>query len=141
MGVKVGNIEMYMGPSQLGAPDDLKSVIVDFIDKANKRLYVAVQEVDCADIAEALIRARQRKVLVKLVLEQDYLRQSPALKQPLEPGGATEENRRLHAAILRANIDVKPDYNTSSCSSTTEWSYAEASTTPARPISSTMRTS
>ena len=113
MSIKVGNIELYMGPKQLNAPDDLNSVIVDFIKKTEKRLYVAIQEIDSQDIAEALIEARKRKVLVKIVIEQDYLRQSPARKYPFKPGGGTEENRKLHDAILRTNIDVKVDYNTS----------------------------
>ena len=57
-----------MGPENVGGPDNLKDTIVDFIDDAEKRLYVAVQELDCKEIAEALIRAIKRKVLVKLVL-------------------------------------------------------------------------
>ena len=32
MAMKIGNVELHMGPSRLGAPDDLRKVIIDFID-------------------------------------------------------------------------------------------------------------
>ncbi len=108
---KVGKIEIHMGPSQLGAPDDLEAVIVDFIDGAEKRLEVAVQELDNENIVGALIRARQRKCVVKVVLEGSYLSVDRAIAKPLEPGGTNETNRFFHDGILRANIDVKTDFN------------------------------
>ena len=40
----IGNISLYMGPQQLGGPDDLQQAIVNFIDRAEKRLYIAVQD-------------------------------------------------------------------------------------------------
>ena len=43
---KVGKIEIHMGPSQLGAPDDLEAAIIDFIAGAKKRLEVAIQELE-----------------------------------------------------------------------------------------------
>ena len=49
MSIKEGNIELHMGPSQLGAPDNLQDVIVGFIDGAKKRLDVAVQELESTD--------------------------------------------------------------------------------------------
>lgn len=54
MSIKVDKIELCMGPTQLGAPDDLKQVIVNFIDGARKKLDIAVQELDCRDIAKAI---------------------------------------------------------------------------------------
>ena len=110
---KIGNIELYMGPHQLGAKDDLLTTIVDFIDGAQKRLFIAVQELDSEPIARAIVRARQRKVLVKLVLEADYLRAKRAHKDPFEVQdlGEHEINRFLHNAILRANIKVNSDFN------------------------------
>lgn len=110
---KVGKVEFYCGPKNLGAPDDLEEVIVGFIDGAEKRLEISVQELESRPIAEAVVRARQRKVLVKLVLEQDYLRSSSAHANPWEPRGKNEANRTIFDAILRTNIDVKTDYNTS----------------------------
>jgi len=109
----IGDVELYMGPHQTGAPDDLEAAIVSFIDGAEKRLEVAVQELDSPPIAEALVRARQRKLLVKVVIEHDYLREPRARMQPKSAGGPHEINRELHAMLLRANIDVKTDYNTS----------------------------
>ena len=113
MGQTVGKVEFYAGPVGVGAPDDLEEVIVKFIDKAEKRLEIAVQELESIPIAQAVIRARQRKVLVKLVIEQDYLKAVKARKKPWDEGGEHEANRRVHSAILRAKIDVKVDYNTS----------------------------
>lgn len=107
----IGNIEIFMGPHQLGGPDNLLDVIVNFIDGAEKRLFIAVQELDSPPIAEAIVRAKQRKVLVKLVLEADYLRERIALANPFQIGGENEVNRVLHDAILRANINVHSDYN------------------------------
>jgi phosphatidylserine/phosphatidylglycerophosphate/cardiolipin synthase-like enzyme len=108
---KIGNIELYMGPHQLGGPDNLLDTIVEFIDGAQKRLFIAVQELDSRPITEAIIRARQRKVLVKLVLEADYLVAKTALPNPFEAGGAHEINRELHLAILRAKIKANTDFN------------------------------
>ena len=107
----IGNIELYMGPQELGAPDDLLTTIISFIDGAQKRLYIAVQELDSRPIAEAIIRARQRKVLVKLVIEGDYLMEKVLLADPFSPGGDFEINRFLLGAILRSHIKVNSDYN------------------------------
>ena len=107
----IGSVELHMGPPGVGGPDDLKKAIVDFIDGAKKKLFVAVQELDNEDIARAIIRARQRKVLVKLVLEGDYLTVKRARADPFLPAGQNEMNRRLHDAVLRAAINVKSDYN------------------------------
>lgn len=104
-------LELHMGPSSLGAPDDLEAVIVDFIDKAKASLDVAVQEIESRPIAQALVRARQRGVRIRLVLEQDYLREAKPPADPFTIGGAVEENRNLFAALLRAGIDARADYN------------------------------
>ena len=107
----IGKVELHMGPQQVGGPDDLKTAIVDFIDGAKTRLYIAVQELDSADITRAIIRARQRKVLVKLVLEGSYLTVKRARADPFLQAGQNEANRQLHDAVLRASIDVKSDFN------------------------------
>ncbi len=104
-------LELHMGPSSLGAPDDLEAAIVGFIDQARESLDVAVQEIESRPIAEALIRARQRRLRVRLVLEQDYLRASRPPADPFAVGGEDEENRNLFAAMLRADIDARADYN------------------------------
>ena len=108
---KIGNIEIYMGPHQLNGKDDLLKTIVNFIDGAQKKLFIAVQELDSRPIAEAIIRAKQRKVLVKLVLEAYYLIAKFARSDPFTPAGAHEPNRILHDAVLRSKIKVNTDYN------------------------------
>lgn len=107
----IGNIELYMGPATLGGKDNLLDPIVNFIDGAQKKLFIAVQELDNKLIAEAIIRAKQRKVQVKLVLEADYLIAKTMRTQPFIPGGSHEPNRILHDAILRSKIKVNSDYN------------------------------
>jgi len=109
----VGNVEFYAGPHDVGAHDDMEKVIVDFINGAEKRLEIAVQELDSRPIAEAIIDARKRKVTVKVVLEQDYLRADRAQQDPWLKGGGKEENREIQNAIFRSNIDLKLDYNES----------------------------
>jgi len=104
-------IELYMGPQELNGPDNLLKAVVDFIDGAQSSLLIAVQELDSTPIAEAIIRARQRKVLVKLVLEADYLYEKDAIPNPFLAEGEHEINRQLHDAVLRANINVRSDYN------------------------------
>lgn len=105
------NIEIYMGPQQLGGPDSLLEAIIQFIDGANKKLLIAVQELDSQPIAEAIVRAKKRKVSVKLVMEADYLVEKTGLIDPFLSGGEFESNRVLHDAILRASIDTHSDYN------------------------------
>ena len=107
----VGNIEVYMGPQQLGGPDNLLEVIINFIDGANTSLCIAVQELDSRPIAEAIIRARQRRVVVKLVLEASYLTEKKAVLDPFLADGENEINRFLQDAILRASINVRSDFN------------------------------
>ncbi|MDA0770847.1 MAG: hypothetical protein BZY79_03120 [SAR202 cluster bacterium Casp-Chloro-G4] len=111
MSLKVGNLELFMGPKQAGGPDDLEKVIVDFISKATRRLDIAVQELDSRPIADAIIAARQRKVTVRLVLEGDYLSSTRRRSDPYVAGGPHEPNREIHAAMLRTAINVKSDYN------------------------------
>jgi phosphatidylserine/phosphatidylglycerophosphate/cardiolipin synthase-like enzyme len=126
-----GLIECFVGPTEKGAPDDLETVIVDFIDGAQKTLQVAVQELDNENIARALVRARaDRDVTVEVFLEQDYLVESwtgadvERLREPQESVAAARErivwgtvplpldvNRRLLGALQRARIDVKADLN------------------------------
>ena len=64
---KYRDIEIHMGPRQLGAPDDLEEAIIKFIDGAAKSLDIAVQELRSKPITVALIRARQeRRVEVRI---------------------------------------------------------------------------
>jgi len=111
MSIKIGNVELFMGPKNLGGPDDLEAAIVTFIDGATKRLDIAVQELDNRNIAEAIIRARQRKIKIRIVLESDYLRAKRLRVKPFDSGGEHEINRILHNAILRSNIKVNTDFN------------------------------
>src|SRR5512145_1471157 len=126
-----GKIEAYLGPTELGSPDDLESVLVEFIRGARTSLDVAVQEVDNPRIAQALVDARWRGVDVVVFMEQDYLRSNlvgrpPALPRPRDGETPEEalyrvqwgedttelaENRRILSAMLRSDIEVHGDLN------------------------------
>lgn len=123
-----GRIQAFAGPTELGAPDDLEAVIIDFVGGAKESLDVAVQELDSEPIAQALIDARFRGVSVRVFLEQDYLR-SPRIPRVTSSAGDEliararaqweelrrppdrKTNRDIFAALLRCNVDVKADYN------------------------------
>jgi phosphatidylserine/phosphatidylglycerophosphate/cardiolipin synthase-like enzyme len=126
-----GKISAYLGPKELGAPDDLESVIIEFLNGAKSSLSIAVQEIDNPKISQAILDARWRGVKVEVFLEQEYL-QSPLQgqppKQPKPKNGETPEqarlrvqwlddetelaeNRRILAALLRSDIEVRGDYN------------------------------
>jgi len=126
-----GKVEAYVGPQELGAADNLEQVIVDFLHGARTSLDIAVQELDSEPIAQAILDARWRGVSVNLFLEQDYLRsplrgkppKAPAPKQGETPDQALKRvqwdedetdlaaNRRILAALLRSDIEVKGDFN------------------------------
>jgi phosphatidylserine/phosphatidylglycerophosphate/cardiolipin synthase-like enzyme len=111
MGVQLGGVEFYAGPPLLGAPDDLDAVIRSFIAAAKTSLLVAVQELGSRSIAEAILAAKANKVHVQVILEGDYLLQDPPAADPWTAGGDNEGNRVIHAALLRAGVDVITDLN------------------------------
>lgn len=111
MPIKVDNVEIHMGPKHIGAPDDLESAIIGFINGAKKRLDIAVQELDSDKIAREIVKARQRGVTVRLVTEMDYLRATKPASVPFTPSGQYEANRRIQNAILRSAIPVYSDFN------------------------------
>ena len=53
MSVSIGGVDLYMGPTSVGGPDDLDQAIRDFIDAAEHNLAIAVQEIDSRPIAKA----------------------------------------------------------------------------------------
>lgn len=111
MPVRAGGIELHAGPALLGGPDDLDAVIREFVGGARHTLRVAVQELDSRPIAQAILAARARGVRVQVILEGDYLREDRSPADPWAPAGANEENRLIHAALLRAGVDVVTDLN------------------------------
>jgi phosphatidylserine/phosphatidylglycerophosphate/cardiolipin synthase-like enzyme len=112
-----GKLQVFLGPRENGAADDLEEVIVKFIDDARFSLQVAVQELDSAPIADALDRAARRKrpgtntnLRLRLVTEGDYLVES----KPVEPPGkvvSLDTNRALLLQLLRGAVDSKIDFN------------------------------
>jgi phosphatidylserine/phosphatidylglycerophosphate/cardiolipin synthase-like enzyme len=128
-----GLIECFVGSREKGAADDLEEVIVRFIQRARKTLWIAVQELDSEPIARAIVDAKRRRgVDVELFLEQDYLqtdfsdkRDAWLKKLPGEgvadyvervvwapdEGHSLAPNRRILSAILRAGIPVHSDFN------------------------------
>jgi phosphatidylserine/phosphatidylglycerophosphate/cardiolipin synthase-like enzyme len=114
MAIELDSLKLYIGPRQLGAPDDLEQAIVAFIDGADQprsTLLIAVQELESEPITQAIVAAAARKVTVRIVLEGDYLRAGKAEPDPFAATGENEANRRMLNALLRAGIDVRTDYN------------------------------
>lgn len=111
MSKKIGNIEFYAGPDQVGAPDGMAEVIIKFIDGAKRKLDIAVQELDHEPIAQAIVAARKRGVRVRLIVELDYLRDDKPQADPFAAGGGREINRTLQNAILRSAVPVYSDFN------------------------------
>jgi hypothetical protein len=117
-----GKIRCYCGPSELGAPDDLERVIVDFIGRATKTVDVAVQELDSVPIAEALIARRLAGASVRVILNHSYLQDDS--DSPVPAGATTVKqlaaakserkiNREVFAALCRCGIEVRIDLNPS----------------------------
>ncbi len=126
-----GKIQAFLGPQELGAPDNLEQVIVDFINGATKTLDIAVQELDSENIAQAIIDASWRGIRVRMFIEHDYVfdKHPPTdLAEPVDPETPEEArqraqwleyrkpeylktNRDIHMALLRNGVDIKADYN------------------------------
>ena len=113
MPLSVGNIELFMGPKQVGAPDDLEKPIIDFIDSVDSTLEIAVQELESVSIAKAILRARKRRVRVRLVIERDYLSERSPVDDPWveDEDNNNIDNRKIYAALLRAKVHVITDLN------------------------------
>ena len=111
MSLDIGNIELFMGPTELGAPDNLEQAITGFIDSADDTLDVGVQELESLPITQAILRARERGVRVRVVLERDYLTERKPLADPWTPAGSNRHNREMYAALLRAKVPVITDLN------------------------------
>ncbi|UCE28562.1 MAG: phospholipase [Candidatus Bathyarchaeota archaeon] len=126
-----GKIQAFAGPKELGAPNNLERVIVDFIKGAQKTLDFAIQEIDSEKIAQAIIDARWRGVRTRVFIEHDYIYDSkPPEKRAAPVQSETPEearqraqwdeyrkpediktNRDIHMALLRNGVDIKADYN------------------------------
>lgn len=54
-----GRLQAFLGPpGAAGAPDDLESVIIDFIDQSEHTLDIAVQEIDNPRIVNEILKAK-----------------------------------------------------------------------------------
>jgi phosphatidylserine/phosphatidylglycerophosphate/cardiolipin synthase-like enzyme len=112
-----GRLQLFFGPREQGAADDLEAVILRFIDEAEHSLQLAVQEIDNPRIAAALDRAARRlqpgttrRLRVRLITEGDYLCE----ERPIEPPDAVvslDINRQLLTQLMRGAIDAKIDFN------------------------------
>jgi phosphatidylserine/phosphatidylglycerophosphate/cardiolipin synthase-like enzyme len=109
--IQIGGIELHVGPPVLGGPDDLDEAVRTFIGGAKRSLSIAVQEIDSRPLAEAILAAKAARLRVQLILEGDYLLESPPVLDPWSTTGGNEANRVIHAALLRAGVDVITDLN------------------------------
>lgn len=111
MPVDIGSLEFYTGPETLGGPDNLNDTIIQFIEDAEERLDAAVQELDDLNIAGAFVRAAQRGVKLRIILERDYLIAPKPPEDVFQPGGRYEENRQILGVLYRAGAEVYADLN------------------------------
>ena len=77
--------------------DDLERHLIEHIDRATNELLVAVQELTLPQIASALVRAHQRGVIVRVVLENSYSAPWAGLHESDLPAHARQRLRRLKA--------------------------------------------
>ena len=111
MSVSIGGVELYMGPTSVGGPDDLDLAIREFIDAADHSLAIAVQEIDSEPITKSILAAKLRGVRVRVILEGDYLTEKKALADPWNSKGEHDINRVIQGALLKARVDVVSDLN------------------------------
>jgi hypothetical protein len=95
----------------LGGPDDQDAVVCRFIAGAKRKLLIAVQELDSRTIAQAVLAAKAAEVGVEMILEGDTTSRTLRHRTRGPPPATHEENRLIHAALLRAGIDVITDLN------------------------------
>jgi hypothetical protein len=90
-------------PPDLRALDDLESVIVEFIGRAEYYLDIAVQELDSEPIAQALLDATYPDVKVRMFVEQDYVMagKPPVIQQDL---GQTEVEQLPRADPMSVDL-------------------------------------
>jgi phosphatidylserine/phosphatidylglycerophosphate/cardiolipin synthase-like enzyme len=113
-----GRLQAFLGPpGAAGAPDDLETVIIDFIDQSEHTLDIAVQELDNPRIAAAIDRAARRKrpgtnkfIRVRLVTEGDYLKEDKPVDPP-DKKVSLDINRKHFVTLLRGAVDAKVDFN------------------------------
>jgi phosphatidylserine/phosphatidylglycerophosphate/cardiolipin synthase-like enzyme len=112
-----GRLQVFLGPQENGAPDNLEQVIVQFIDDAQHSLDVAVQEIDNPRIAAALDRASRRlrhgmttRLRVRFITEGDYLCEEKPVEPPDAPSNL-DINRQLLSLLMRGAIQAKIDFN------------------------------
>ncbi len=60
----------YRGSLRIGA--DFEGIMIEAIQKARHRAYVAVQEINTPFLAQAMVQAKRRGVDVRLILEDNY---------------------------------------------------------------------
>lgn len=121
-------IDVYLGPTELEAADNLEEAVVDFIGGARKSLDIAVQEIDSIPIAEAIINARWRGVSVNVFVEQDHIRTKlEKLPKPPEPDTASGETQAEAIYRLQWRSDQRRPPRTWSADASRSRSIASSS--------------
>lgn len=125
-----GKIKAYCGPRDLEAPgfpkvprapDDIEKTIVEFIAEATETLDIAVQEIDFAPIAEAIIAKKREGVSVRILLNRSYLEEDSRHKPSAslttiaqlvaDEKGEFKANRDIFSALQRCGIEMRIDLN------------------------------
>jgi phosphatidylserine/phosphatidylglycerophosphate/cardiolipin synthase-like enzyme len=122
-----GKIQAFVGPTELGASDNLEQVIINFIEGAQESLDIAVQEIDSEPIAQEILEARWRGLSVRVFLEHSYLQTDLTAQDIADIGAGPERleamwseprpspnfrtNRDILNALLRTDVEVHSDLN------------------------------
>lgn len=79
------------------AAQDLKQVLLDFIESAEKSLVLNVFEFDLEDVAKALIRKAKVGVKIRIGMDKNMIAQRPGAKKVFDLLGAQTTNLTVHA--------------------------------------------
>ncbi|MEW8457700.1 MAG: hypothetical protein AB2710_16520 [Candidatus Thiodiazotropha sp.] len=105
MEMRVGREAIISGSPAQVVSNDHELQIDEFFDGAQKRMDTALLELESERIASC-----QRKVLVKLFIELNYLKLFPSTDLTTIARSKKATNGAVQDAVLRISIDVKVDY-------------------------------
>ena len=104
---KTKSIQLYFGPANWGAPDNLIDPIVQLISQAKKHIIIVTQQFSHPFLIESIIEAKSRGLNVQVVIERDYIKEQNAVGDIWMMSGANEPGRQALVALLRGAVDVR----------------------------------
>lgn len=115
MPFSTNGMTVHLSPRKRGAADRMASVLSEVVNGPGS-LLVASQQVSDPELIGSIARSLERSSeRGKVILEGQYLRERSAAPSHRiwDAAGRFEPNRQGLLALLRAGLDVRPDYVTS----------------------------